>query len=175
MTDDAASEPTPPIYLESDTGARCPLTFASGGASFAAFVADLAPDYRTPRELARFVELARPLHVDLGPLARWANEDEPDPDEFHGEALTRVARRLGLSPEAYFEREQQRNENAWQSPQSLLTTARELQRVLQVGAAPTLPFFERFGYKELGEDLEDLQAMAAWGVEFGGRVRLVLS
>lgn len=175
MGDDEAAPPSPPIFLESDSGERCPLTFASGGSSFAAFVADLAPEYRTPRELARFVELARPLHVDLGPLARWANEDEPDPEDFHGDALTRVARRLGLSPQAYFEREQQRNENAWQSPQHLLTSARELQQVFQVGAASTLPFFEQFGYKELGQDLEDLQEMAAWGVDRGGRVRLVLS
>ena len=175
MTDDEIPSHTPPLYLETDSGARCPLTFVSGGAAFAAFVEDLAPEYRTTRELTKFVELARPLHIDLGPWALWANDDEPDPEEFHGEALTRVARRLGLSPEAYFEREQQRNEHAWQSPQSLLTAARELQRVFHLSAAPTVPFFELYGYKDLDQDLDDLQEMAAWAIELGGRVRMVLT
>ena len=86
-----------------------------------------------------------------------------------------MARRLGLTSQEYFEREQQRNDHAWQNPHVVLTTARELQRIAQLGAAETLPFFEFYGYKELGQDLDDLQRMAAWAIELGERVRLVLT
>ncbi len=151
------------------------MTFRDGGLAFAGFLADLAPEYKTRPELVKFLDHARPLHIDLGPLARWASQEEPDPEEFQTDALAKVARRLGLTAQEYFEREQQRNDHAWQSPHVILTTARELQRISQLGAAETLPFFEFYGHKDLGQDLDDLQRMAAWAIELGERVRLVLT
>lgn len=164
------------VYLETDHDERCPLTFRSGGEEFSAFLADLAPEYKTKRELMLFIEAARPLRVDFGPLALWANEDDPDPEAFEDEALARVARRLGLTPQAYFEREQQRNDRAWQSPQALLNAARSLLRVIREGETEIkAAFLERFSYKDLSDDLDDLCQMAEWASQKGTRVRIVLS
>jgi hypothetical protein len=161
------------LFLEDSRKRRCPLRFASGGGQFAAFIADLAPDYKTPRERERLVAAIQPLQVDLEPLTRWANRDEPDPDEFQTPELMRVARRLGISPQTYFEREQLRNEQAWQNPQALVTCTRSLRNALQHNGSAAAGFVEQLGYPDLGNDLEDLEEMASWAVQEGGPARLV--